>query len=198
MINRLSAVSLSLLLTCGLTACSGAKEKLGLTRSTPDEFAVIKRAPLVIPSNLVQLPVPQPGAPRPQEKTSQEMAAEALFGPEMPEEVVAEDGTVVRQMPSSSRTAIPTSTTMTESEAVLLQQTGATQTNPQIRQVVDSEAEETTYEEQAVIDKILNRKVEAQGSVIDPQAEAQRLKANQAAGRPLNAGDVRTVGDDGE
>ena len=195
MMKKLAFTSLLLMAFASVSACSGAKEKLGLTRSTPDEFAVIKRAPLVIPPNLVQLPVPQPGAPRPQEKTSQEMAAEALFGPEMPEEVVMEDGTVVKQMPVSMRSAIPTSQTMTESEAVLLQQTGATKANPQIRQVVDKEAEETTYEDQAVIDKIFDRKVEAQGSIVDPQAEAQRLKANQEAGRPLNEGSVKTVGE---
>ena len=32
-----------------LGACSGVKEELGLTRNSPDEFTVVKRAPLTLP-----------------------------------------------------------------------------------------------------------------------------------------------------
>ena len=44
-----------------LSGCSDAKEQLGLTRSAPDEFAVVKRAPLAMPPDYTLRP-PRPGA----------------------------------------------------------------------------------------------------------------------------------------
>ena len=60
-----------------LTACSSS----GLfNRNAPDEFAVTRAAPLVVPPEFTLVP-PQPGAPRPMEVDSQQQAMEALFGP---------------------------------------------------------------------------------------------------------------------
>ena len=50
-----------------------------LNRERPDEFAVQRQAPLVVPPDFNLLP-PAPGAPRPNENTTQEQALEALFG----------------------------------------------------------------------------------------------------------------------
>ena len=69
-----------------LTACggvSGVRDQLGVTKDSPDEFAVVRRAPLEIPPNVFTqgtLPTPQPGAPRPQEKAPAIAAKTALFG----------------------------------------------------------------------------------------------------------------------
>jgi len=45
----------------------------------PDEFAVSRQAPLVIPPDFALVP-PKPGAPRPQEADSSTQALEAMFG----------------------------------------------------------------------------------------------------------------------
>lgn len=59
-----------------LTACGGG----GLfNRDRPDEFAVQRQAPLVVPPDFTLAP-PAPGAPRPTEGTAAEQALEALFG----------------------------------------------------------------------------------------------------------------------
>lgn len=59
-----------------LSACGGG----GLfNRDRPDEFAVSKAAPLVIPPDFALNP-PKPGAPRPLEVDSQGAALRALFG----------------------------------------------------------------------------------------------------------------------
>lgn len=50
-----------------------------LTRERPDEFAVQRQAPLVVPPDFNLVP-PSPGAPRPSEGTASEQALEALFG----------------------------------------------------------------------------------------------------------------------
>lgn len=59
-----------------LSACGGG----GLfNRERPDEFAVTRAAPLVIPPDFALNP-PKPGAPRPLEVDSQGQALRALFG----------------------------------------------------------------------------------------------------------------------
>lgn len=59
-----------------LAACGGG----GLfNRDRPDEFAVQRQAPLVVPPDFSLTP-PEPGAPRPVEGTAQDQALEALFG----------------------------------------------------------------------------------------------------------------------
>ncbi|MFY8047492.1 MAG: DUF3035 domain-containing protein [Erythrobacter sp.] len=48
-------------------------------RERPDEFAVQRQAPLVVPPDFTLTP-PAPGAPRPTEGTASEQALEAIFG----------------------------------------------------------------------------------------------------------------------
>jgi len=50
-----------------------------LNRERPDEFAVQRQAPLVVPPDFALVP-PEPGAPRPTEGTAAQQALEALFG----------------------------------------------------------------------------------------------------------------------
>lgn len=50
-----------------------------LSRERPDEFAVQRQTPLVVPPDFELVP-PQPGAPRPTEGTAAQDALDALFG----------------------------------------------------------------------------------------------------------------------
>src|SRR5688572_3927295 len=59
-----------------LAACGGGGV---LGRERPDEFAVQRQAPLVVPPDF-ELTPPQPGAPRPSEGTASQQALDALFG----------------------------------------------------------------------------------------------------------------------
>lgn len=157
--------------TLSLSACSDARDRLGLTKKSPDEFAVIKRAPLELPPNLVQLPVPRPGVSRPQESSAEELASTALFGETGTQEAIAQGKT-------------------SEAEQNLLSRVDADQAEPDIRAKLEAEADEFAYEDQAVIDKLLNRKIDASGSVVDPKAEAARIKQNIEDGKPLTQGDT--------
>ncbi|MFC4257078.1 DUF3035 domain-containing protein [Altererythrobacter xixiisoli] len=65
------AAGSALLASCGSTGL--------LDRERPDEFAVQRQAPLVIPPDFDLTP-PAPGAPRPTEGTAAQQAMEALFG----------------------------------------------------------------------------------------------------------------------
>ena len=60
-----------------LAACSSG-DLLG-SRERPDEFAVQRQAPLVVPPDFSLVP-PAPGAPRPSDGAASQQALEALFG----------------------------------------------------------------------------------------------------------------------
>jgi hypothetical protein len=61
-----------------LAGCGGGRGGV-MGHSGPDEFAVARRAPLVIPPDFALVP-PKPGAPRPQEADSSTQALNAMFG----------------------------------------------------------------------------------------------------------------------
>jgi hypothetical protein len=65
-------VSAGLVAGCGRTSVAN--------RDRPDEFAVGRAQPLVIPPDFGLVP-PRPGAPRPVEVDTRAQALEALFGP---------------------------------------------------------------------------------------------------------------------
>jgi len=73
---RKSTVVISLVSLASLTACGST----GLfDRDRPDEFAVSRQPPLVIPPDFSLVP-PPPGQPRPQTGGLQQQTLEALFG----------------------------------------------------------------------------------------------------------------------
>ena len=65
-------------LTC-VALLSGCGAGRSLDRARPDEFAVARQAPLVIPPDFALVP-PQPGAARPQDTAANAQTLDALFG----------------------------------------------------------------------------------------------------------------------
>ena len=76
-----------------LGACSGTvQENLGLGKRSPDEFQVVRRAPLVLPPDYSLRP-PAPGAPGPVTQDTAAQAEEILTGqPRVPHRDEAEPG----------------------------------------------------------------------------------------------------------
>lgn len=163
-----------LALSCSalLGGCSGTKEQLGLTRQAPNEFAVVRRAPLEMPPEYSLRP-PRPGAERPQEVRPEEQAKQTVFGQK-----------------NASHAAKPTS-----SEEVLLQKTGGDQADPNIRQLVDQERAATAKSDKPVVDRLLGIVgAEKEGaSIVDARAEAERLQKNKEEGKPVTEGETPTV-----
>ena len=67
------------LMAMSVSACGGARQALGLTKVSPDEFRVVTKAPLVLPPDYALRP-PEPGKPRPQEQATDGAARVALLG----------------------------------------------------------------------------------------------------------------------
>ena len=65
--------------TCAslLWGCTDLRRSIGLEKTSPDEFAVESRAPLTMPPDF-ELRPPQPGATRPQEKSSGQQARQLI------------------------------------------------------------------------------------------------------------------------
>lgn len=173
-----SASALALVASLSLSACGGnggsLGETLGYGKDAPDEFAVVTKAPLVIPPDFSLRP-PQPGAARPQEAEFQPniVAERALLG----------DG---------STTAEGVETT---GEQVLLAKTGADTANPKIRQVVNNEQRSLVEKDETFTDEILfwQTPSNADARTVDAAAERRRIEENQAQGKPVNEGETPSI-----
>ena len=74
--RKSTALILAIAGTTLLSACGGS----GLVnRQRPDEFAVQRQTPLVVPPDFALTP-PRPGEPRPAERSLQQQTLDALFG----------------------------------------------------------------------------------------------------------------------
>ncbi len=162
-----------LVLPLALGACGETRETLGLGRVSPDEFAVVDRPPLVVPPDYKLRP-PQPGAPRPQEVASAKQAEQKVFG--------GKDETSAAK---SSSWAAGSSDLTKE----VLAKSGADSATPDIRATIDRESAQRVSGDRHLVEELLWWRKDNNGSaVVDAAAEAQRLRVNQQAGKPANAG----------
>ncbi|MGG5817740.1 DUF3035 domain-containing protein [Falsiroseomonas sp. HW251] len=152
-----------------LAACgSDTARTLGFTRDAPDEFAVTTRAPLSVPPRLGDLPVPTPGAPRPQENRSAQAAS--LLAP----------GT----------TAAAPST----AERALVARAGGP-VGGDIRRAVDEESLRLDRPPTTVVDRLMfwSPNQAPPGIAVDAQRESLRLRENAALGRDVGDGTTPIV-----
>lgn len=78
MMRKVAALALVVSAATLLSACGSGGGSL-LNRDRPDEMAVTRAAPLVVPPDFSLTP-PNPGAPRPQDTDAGRQALDALFG----------------------------------------------------------------------------------------------------------------------
>lgn len=154
----------------GLSACGDTKEMLGLEKSAPDEFAVYSRAPLSLPPDYALKP-PRPGAERPQGEAEKDKARRALTGR------------------NATRASMSTGSYANMSPGLqsLLQQTGALEADPAIRQTIDRETSAFVAESKSFTDDLLFWKGKSEfGAKVDAAKEAQRIREAQALGESVD------------
>jgi hypothetical protein len=169
-----------------VTGCDALRDQLGAPEA-PDEFSVIRRAPLERPTavfaNANELPVPVVGMARPQEIAPIKTAEQALMGKPTAEQAAekkAQEANKPRQQSAS----------VTE----LLEKSGADQADPTIRNTIEAEHYRLLEKEQATLDRILGKvsKKEPSAKIVDAQGEFERLKNNRAEGKAVTDGETPT------
>lgn len=158
-----------------LAACSPEiKQELGVGRNSPDEFTVVKRAPLTLPPEYTLRPPMDPSAAPPAEGIASEARAALLGAPAAPAEEVAGDKN-------------------------LLSKLGADAVPADIRKQIDEENGYIALENRTVAQKLIfwddsaPDPEKAPAEVVDPAKEAERLKKNKEEGKPANEGDVPVI-----
>lgn len=146
-----------LVASTALTGCTSLKRAVGGEKIVPDEFRVVTKAPLVMPPEFNLRP-PRPGEARPLELRPDMQARNALFGAQIGAQASA-------------------------GEVALINQMGAQNADPRIRQVLDEEAGNIAHKDEGFANRILGitgNHATAPGQVeapLDPEAEAARQRA---------------------
>ncbi len=168
----------ALLAGCG----GGVEDALGLGKNPPDEFAIVTKAPLAIPPDFSLRP-PVPGAANRQSRTSQEIAANALY-PGRSGDISARG----LGQPGGSG-----------GEAALLSNAGATNASPEVRRLIENEYQSLIEADESFADTIIFWQDRTpQPSAVDAKAEAQRLRQNDALGQPVTEGETPRIEPDEE
>jgi hypothetical protein len=145
-----------------LGACGGTvQENLGLGKRSPDEFQVVRRAPLILPPDYTLRP-PTPGAPPIANQDTATQAEQILTG----------------------QPRVPVDSRQSQGELALVSQSRV-QAEPNIRQLLVAEDAELVNVDDSRFLFILNfqrKALQEQPDVIDPVAEARRLQSASAEG----------------
>jgi hypothetical protein len=146
---------------------------LGSKPPAPDEFQVITRKPLRMPTSLA-LPEPRPGAPSPLEPDPNRDAVVALLGTD----------------------AAPQGHAAGRGEQALLSAADVAASNPEIRQTLAEDRDEGNrnepYEPPSIFE-LLGAYEAPPEDVIDPAEEARRLQREGVAAAPIDPADRPVV-----
>lgn len=152
----LTTLATALFLLPGCTPGTVSKS-LGLTQEGPDEFSVMRRAPLEVNASMLSantpLPTPMPGSPRPQETSANIRAQQALTG-----------------LKPSRATNV-----YTTPDSQFLQHTQSHTADPDIRRLLNQE--KNKHAQATLVERLLGRDTENQKAVLHAEEEAQRLQA---------------------
>lgn len=161
----------------GTGACSNLRQQIGLDKQVPDEFRIVSRPPLSMPPDFALRP-PQPGAPRPQEEAVVDRARQTVF----------------RVEPSATQPTRDLPAAASGGETALLRQAGADRADPKIRETLTREGIGAEQPERGLVERLAFwRSAPQPGIVVDPQKEAQRLRENQALGKPVTEGETAVI-----
>ncbi len=174
-----NTVILILLLLTSACSPTNVRDRLGLSKSAPDEFAVVKRAPLEVSPEIlngnIALPEPKIGTSRPQEKRPELVAQETLLG---------------------KTTKENNENSLSNADKFFLQKTGVDTTQKDIRTTINQETEGLYDRNKPVVERLFGFR----GSVHTPSAtvvnsneEAQRIRNNRANGKSIIDGETPSI-----
>ncbi len=169
-VRRIVLVSAAVALS--LTACEQIRESAGIEKKAPDEFRVVRNAPLSVPPNYDLRP-PQPGARALPQIDPRQEAQAATFG---------RDGAVQRPVAESA------------GEEALLRALNVGETPADIRTKVDEESAIMAAGDRNFVERLMFwRETPPPGTVVDPTGESRRIQENAALGRSPQTGTTPTI-----
>lgn len=157
-----------LLASCG----SSTKRAFGLERMSPDEFSVIKRAPLSQPPDYKLRP-PRPGAERPGVASPREQARRVVF--------------LGKDDRNKKSNTLNINKGTTKGESAFLKRAGARKVEPNIRNKVDQESSVLVDANQTFVEKLLGF-AKDNAEIVDAEAETKRLQQNKKLGQKPTKG----------
>ncbi len=169
MVGKRTHLAVLLLAAASLLAgCDSFRSAMGSDKDSPDEFAVVTKAPLIMPPDF-NLKPPKPGAPPANQVSATQSAQAALFN--------TDPATAAASMPG----------TMSMGEKLLLSYAGAANADSSIRQVIAAENKKMQASDEGFTNDIMFwQKPSAQNDpAVDADAEA-RKQAQQKAAAPAD------------
>jgi len=150
----------------------------GLTKKAPDEFRVVSRAPLSMPSHY-GLKAPRPGTARPQETKV----------PSQARQIVLDSGDT-----GAKKKPVINFPGGDPGEIALLTKAGVDKVDPKIRQLVNTESAVLAEARSGLVEQLIFwRDPKPSGKVVDARKEARRLRENAALGRPVTEGETPII-----
>ena len=155
----------------GVAGCSSLGQSSGFARTTPDEFNVVTKPPLVVPPEYALRP-PESGAVLPRElQDTGSPGRTILFGQDLGSDASA-------------------------GEIALVSAAGAAATDPTVRPRVDYESAQIIRKPDSLVAQIFdfvplsNTSTDAEGNPLDADAEAARLRQIESVNSATGGGAV--------
>ncbi|MBE7638497.1 DUF3035 domain-containing protein [Sneathiella sp. P13V-1] len=171
-IFAVAAISIGALTLAG---CDSTRQALGIDgKKAPDEFAVITKAPLIIPPDFTLRP-PTPGQRSPRDELARNNAQTALLGRS------SSNGVITQQEARAAGTSA--------GELALLRQADAENVDSSIREIVNRETSVLAENDNSLLEKVMFwQKQPKFGTVVDPTKEQKRIQENAALGNSASDG----------
>jgi hypothetical protein len=158
-----SSLAVALIATAGLlSGCNSLRGAVGANSGSPDEFAVVTKAPLIIPPDF-NLQPPRPGAPPANQLSSTDAAQAALYNTD----------------PATTAASIPGDAS--QGEKLLLAYAGAASATSSIRQVIAADNRNMQAADESFTDQLMFWQKPGPGADanVNADAEARRLSSQQ-------------------
>ena len=174
-----------------LAACdnSDVRSTLGLEREAPDEFVIYSRPPLSLPPEF-ELRPPRDGGDAFKESNTRGEARGVVLGTNG--NIAAGAGELVQPGVDTAVTPVLSSDAKSAAESNFLKRSGSYAADPEIRvKLKEGDSVQSAEDSKSLFEKIINS--ENNEPLVDATKEAERLRENKQAGKPVNEGDVPTI-----
>lgn len=154
-----------------LAGCDTIRTAAGIGKESPDEFAVVTKAPLVVPPDYNLRP-PSPGAAPTNQSSPTGAAQAALFSDD----------------PNAAQESLGTG--YSDEEKLILANSGGAVADHSIRQQIASDQKAMQGSDQSFTDEVLfgGSSTPDTGHAVNADAEKQRIDAAKAAGQTMPGG----------